>query len=214
VVGDGPVYPNRSWNWWYSLLLLAKVRPWPRLVQTHLWGVSRGWSTTYRPFCSVASGPALKVDPRVRVCQYCSMWLALTVLCQIINLIQNFWFGSYLFNSEIFSICVIYLIKYINDLKMFHYVSGHKDVKQLIRSDRFKAGFFSSLCVFENFDRKGWIFSENFSKVEKNLIYAKAAQVLQYSPNRILSLNYSLFLSPHPFYSSAFFLTGERPVST
>jgi hypothetical protein len=97
VIGDGPVYPNWSWNWWYSLSLPAKVRSWPTLVQTHFWGVSRGWCTTYRPFCRVASGPALKVDPRVPLCHYCSMWLALTVLCQIINLIQNFWFGSYLF---------------------------------------------------------------------------------------------------------------------
>jgi hypothetical protein len=186
VVGDGPVYPNWSWNWWYSLLLLAKVRPRPTLVQTHFWGVSRGWSTIYRPYCRVASGPALKVDPRVPLCQYCSMWLALTVLCQILKLIQNFWFGSHLFNSENFSICLIELIKFINVLKMFHCVSGQMDVKLLIRSDRFTTGF---VCLFENFDRKGWIISENFSKVEKNIIYAKAAQGLQYSPNPRFNLN-------------------------
>jgi hypothetical protein len=29
-------------------------------------------------------------------------------------------------------------------------------------------------CVFEKFGWKGWIFSENFNKVENNLIYAKA----------------------------------------
>jgi len=36
--------------------------------------------------------------------------LALAVLCRIINLIQNFWFGSSLYNSENFNICVIYVI--------------------------------------------------------------------------------------------------------
>jgi hypothetical protein len=60
VVSDGPVYRNWSWNWWYSLLLLGKVRLWPTLVQTHFWGVSSGWSTTYGPFCRVASGTCSK----------------------------------------------------------------------------------------------------------------------------------------------------------
>jgi hypothetical protein len=67
---------------------------------------------------------------------YSSTWAASAVLCQIINLIQNFWFGTDLFNSENFSLCVIYSIKFPGAFKMFRCVNGQKDVKYLIWSGR------------------------------------------------------------------------------
>jgi hypothetical protein len=45
------------------------------------------------------------------------------------DLIPKNWFNNYLFNSENFSICVIYLIKFVTIFKIFHCVSGHMDVK-------------------------------------------------------------------------------------
>jgi hypothetical protein len=42
-----------------------------------------------------------------KLIKYCSTWVALIVLYQIINLIQNFWFINYLFNSKKLNICVI-----------------------------------------------------------------------------------------------------------
>jgi hypothetical protein len=61
--------------------------------------------------------------------KYHSTWAALTILYQIINLIHNLWFSNYFFNFEIFNICVIYVIKFISIFKIFHYISGHMDVK-------------------------------------------------------------------------------------
>jgi hypothetical protein len=49
----------------------------------------------------------------------CSTQVALAVLCQIINLIQKIWFGSYLFNSENSEKCVIYVINSFVFLKYF-----------------------------------------------------------------------------------------------
>jgi len=44
-------------------------------------------------------------------------------------------------------------------------------------------------CVFENLSRNGLSFSENFHKVENNLIYAETALVLQYHKPRTEILN-------------------------
>jgi hypothetical protein len=63
-----------------------------------------------------------KIYSKVHTDYYQSIWAASAILCQIINLIQNFWFSRYLYISENFSICVIYLIKSTSISNIFHCV--------------------------------------------------------------------------------------------